>query len=199
MSRCLCIPGITVSLLSLALWSVFLGTGESAGSDQPSAAVSAAPGDVTLKAGTWKDVESVVQQHAGRIVVVDIWSTSCLPCMMEFPNLVALQKDFPDKVVCVSFNIDYVGIKSKPAETYRERVEKFLNRQRATFPNILSTVEADAVFAELKLASIPAVYVFGRDGKLAKRFDDSLLAGGRDEAFTYQADINPFIRSLLEK
>ena len=154
---------------------------------------------VTLTPGTWDDVEALVKNSNGKIVVVDIWSTSCLPCMTEFPNLVKLQNRFPSELVCISFNVDYVGIKSKPPEAYRERVEKFLKKQSATFDNVLCTTESDALFAHLKLTSIPAVYVYDQDGKLAKRFDDSLLTDGKEEAFTYEADINPLIDRLLKK
>lgn len=152
---------------------------------------------VSLQAGTWKDVEALVAANPGKVLVVDIWSTSCLPCITEFPNLITLQKTYGDKLLCVSFNVDYVGIKSKPAETYRERVEKFLKKEQAEIPNFLCSLPSDAVFEELKLTSIPAVYVFARDGKLARRFDDSLLVDGKDEAFTYAADINPFVKTLL--
>ncbi len=155
--------------------------------------------NITLTAGTWDDVLEQVKANKGRIVVVDIWSTSCLPCMTEFPNLVELQKTHGDKIACISFNVDYVGIKSKPAEFYRERVQAFLTKQKAAFPNILCTVESDKVFEKLELSSIPAVYVFDAEGKEVKRFDDSMLQDGEEEAFTYKADINPFVTSLVDQ
>lgn len=164
--------------------------------DESAKTESADTKDVKLQAGTWKDVEAIVAKHPGKIVIVDVWSMSCLPCISEFPRLVELHNKDPKNLVCVSFNVDYAGIKSKPVESYRERVEKFLKKQQATFANILCTVESEAVFAELKLASIPAVYVYGRDGKLLKRFDSSLYTDGEEEAFTYEMDINPFIRTL---
>lgn len=154
---------------------------------------------IMLTAGTWDNVLEQVKANKGRIVVVDIWSTSCLPCMTEFPNLVELQKTHGDKIACISFNVDYVGIKSKPAEFYRERVQAFLTKQKAMFPNILCTVESDKVFEKLELSSIPAVYVFDAEGKEVKRFDDSLLEDGEEEAFTYKADINPFVKSLVDQ
>ena len=154
---------------------------------------------ISLTAGTWDSVLEQVKVNKGRIVVVDIWSTSCLPCMTEFPNLVELQKTHGDKIACISFNVDYVGIKSKPAEFYRERVQAFLTKQKAMFPNILCTVESDKVFEKLELSSIPAVYVFDAEGKEIKRFDDSLLEDGEEEAFTYKADINPFVKSLVDQ
>lgn len=165
--------------------------------DEKPAAKPATATTVELQPGTWKDVTGLVAKHKGKIVVVDVWSTSCAPCMQEFPGLVKLQQDNPEQVVCVSFNVDYVGIKNKPAEFYRPKVEAFLKKQQAQFVNILCTDESDMFFAEQELSSIPAVYVFGADGKLAKRFDESLLQEGREEAFTYEADIVPFVKQLM--
>ena len=154
---------------------------------------------VTLTAGTWKDVEELVKEQKGKVVVVDIWSTSCLPCMTEFPHLVEMHHAHKDKVVCVSFNVDYVGIKNKPSDFYRPRVQEFLTKQKATFTNILCSTESDKVFESLELSSIPAVCVYDADGKLAKRFDDSLLEDGEEEAFTYKKDIDPFVNGLVER
>ncbi len=160
---------------------------------------STTPSAVSLTAGTWKDVEALIAKNSGKVIVVDLWSTACLPCMTEFPNLVALQNAHPEKLVCISFNLDYAGIKSKGPDYYRPKVEDFLKKQKAGFSNFLSTVAADKVFEDLELTSIPAVYVYGKDGKLAKRFDDSLLEEGKEEAFTYKNDINPFVEKLLAK
>jgi thiol-disulfide isomerase/thioredoxin len=182
--------------LSFALTACFLAA-DSLQADEKAAAAEDAK--VTLTAGTWDNVLEQVKASKGRIVVVDIWSTSCLPCMTEFPNLVELKKTHGDKIACISFNVDYVGIKSKPPEFYRERVQAFLNKQKATFPNILCTIESDKVFEKLELSSIPAVYVFDAEGKEVKRFDDSLLEDGEEEAFTYKADINPFVKSLVDQ
>ena len=153
--------------------------------------------EVKLTAGTWKDVEALVAKNPGRIVVVDVWSMSCLPCMTEFPHLVEMHRKHGAKVICISFNVDYVGIKSRPAASYEKKVEVFLQKHKATCTNILSTMPSDEVFQSLELSSIPAAYVYGTDGKLLKRFDDSLLVDGKDEAFTYKDDINPFVEKLL--
>lgn len=158
----------------------------------------AAATTVELTAGTWKDVEALVAKHRGKVVVVDVWSTSCAPCMQEFPGLVKLHQEHARDVICISFNVDYVGIPNKPAEFYRPRVETFLKKQKAAFTNLLSTQDSDAFFAARELSSIPAVYVYGRDGQLAKRFDESLLQEGKEEAFTYAADITPFVKKLVQ-
>jgi thiol-disulfide isomerase/thioredoxin len=190
MLRITCLSAICL----MFLYSVFSETSVSA--DEPGKGSQA---KIELRDGTWKDVEALIAKHKGKIVVVDIWSTSCLPCMTEFPNLVQLHNAHRDDVVCISFNVDYVGIKKKPAETYRPRVEQFLAKEKSECINLLCTDPSDKVFEALELSSIPAVYVYDRAGKLAKRFDDSLLEDNEEEAFTYKDDINPFLKDLLSK
>lgn len=150
---------------------------------------------VSLDIKNWDETLELVAQHKGKVVVLDLWSTSCDPCMVEFPHLVELHKQHGEKLVCLSASCDYAGIKSKPPESYRERVLEFLTKQNATFQNVLLNVESDVLFEKIELASIPAVYVFGKDGKVAKRFDNDNAKPGED--FTYLKDIVPFVEKLL--
>lgn len=151
--------------------------------------------DVTLDIKNWDETLALVAKHKGKVVVLDLWSTSCDPCMVEFPHLVELHKKHGDKLICMSASCDYAGIKSKPPESYRDHVLEFLTKQKATFQNVLLNVESDVLFEKIELASIPAVYVFGSDGKVAKRFDNDNAKPGED--FTYTKDIVPFVEKLL--
>ncbi len=153
---------------------------------------------VSVKDATWSDVQKFIADQKGKVVVVDFWSTSCLPCMKEYPNLVKLKQQYGDDLICVSFNLDYAGIKSKPPTYYRPRVEKFLASRKSELPNFLSTQEAIEVFDAVNINSIPAVFVYGKDGQVAKRFDESLFKEGRDEPFTYTTDILPFVAELMK-
>lgn len=155
--------------------------------------------EVRLHAGTWDDVENAVRSARGKVVVVDIWSTSCQPCMDEFPNLVRLSNRWPDDVVCISFNVDYAGLKKRPPEFYRERVRKFLEESDADFLNVLSTEESDTIYERLRLPSIPAALVYGSDGRLAQQFDARMQSDeGEEEPFNYRDDIVPFVKRLLQ-
>lgn len=156
-------------------------------------------GEVSLKIVDWEETLKLVAAHKGKVVVLDAWSTSCVPCMKEFPNLVKLHRKYGGKeVVCMSLACDYVGIKNKPPAFYRERVLKFLTKQGATFENLLSSVPSEELFdKKMELSSIPAVYVFGRDGKLVKRFDNE-KAQSEDDNFTY-ADVTKLVEGLVAK
>jgi hypothetical protein len=102
-----------------------------------------------------------------------------------------LHNEKGDKVACLSVSTDYAGIKSKPPAFYQPKVLEFLESQKATCKNVLCSVESEALFEKLELASIPAVYVYGKDGKLAKRF-----AG---EEVHYDKEVLPLVAELLKK
>jgi thiol-disulfide isomerase/thioredoxin len=151
---------------------------------------------VPLVLQSWDEAMDFVAKQKGKVVVLDIWSTWCIPCMKEFPNLVALQREHGGDIVCVSVNVNYEGVAGEGPETFREPVATFLKKKDAQLTNIICTDPSDEVFTRLQLASIPAVLVYDRAGGLAKRFDnDELLYG--DKGFNYEQHVNPLVEKLL--
>ena len=119
----------------------------------------AAKSKVSVKVVTWEETLKLVADQKGKVVVLDAWSTSCQPCMKEFPNLVKLHEKYGNYgVACMSLSCDYQGIKNKPPDYYRERVLKFLEKQGAGFQNLLSSEPAEELYDKMELASIPAVF-----------------------------------------
>lgn len=159
----------------------------------------AAEQSLVLQELDWNQLQELVASHKGKVVVVDLWSTSCEPCLREFPHLVAMQKQHPTDVVCISYDCDFIGAKKKPVSYYRERVLKFLESVEAkTIINTMSTVAADELFEQIDVASIPAVYVYDQSGKLAKRFDNSTPASATEEGISYETQIGPMVSELVK-
>jgi thiol-disulfide isomerase/thioredoxin len=152
--------------------------------------------EVELQILDWDGLQRLIDSQRGKVVVLDCWSTSCAPCIREFPNLVALQKKHKrDELACISLSFDYEGI-GKP-EDERERVLAFLKKQNATFANVLSSLESDALTAKLDIPSIPAVFVYDRQGRLQKRLDNRYAS--RDGGpFTYK-QVSTLIEELLAR
>ena len=155
-----------------------------------------ATADVGLKILDFDSIQKLVASHRGKVVVMDAWSTSCKPCLEEFHNLVELHNAHgADRVACISLSFDYEGI-GKPEEE-QERVLKFLRGQGATFDNVLSSDESDVLYRKFKLASVPAVFVYDKDGQLAKRFDNE-KARSKAEKFTYE-QVKQLVADLVSK
>jgi len=145
------------------------------------------------------DHEGLLEKIAsgkGKVVVLDCWSTSCPPCIKEFPGLLELQKTFGDEVLCLSLSFDYEGIGE--VEEVVPRVRGFLEKVGATIPNMLSKEESDVMLTKLDLVSVPGIFVYSPDGSLAKRFDDDMASTELGRAFTY-ADVEGEVRTLLGK
>ena len=137
-----------------------------------------------------------VAAHRGKVVVLDCWSTSCPPCVREFPGLVALAGRHPD-VACLSLSFDYEGIGTP--EDAVPRVRDFLAGVGAgPIDNMLGREESDVLADKLGIASVPAVFVWGPDGALARRFDDDDAARRLGRPFTY-ADVEATVRDLLAR
>lgn len=148
--------------------------------------------DVSVDYAAWEKVRQTATQ-SGKMTVLDVWSLACGPCLKEFPNLVAMQKRFGDKVVAIGANVDFDGRKSRPPESYEPKVTEFLSNVEAEFDNFIVQTPSDEVFEAIGIGSIPAVLVFDADGQLAKQFSDV----GETAGFTYEADIVPLVEKLL--
>lgn len=143
------------------------------------------------KLADWSTIDTATKS-TGAITVVDLWSTACQPCIEEFPGLVRLSRQMPDRVRCVSVSLDYDGRKTQPAESYRDNVNAFLNAVGADFDNYLCQTPNDDVYKAVGLPSIPAVLIYDAKGNLVKKFVDS----GETIGFTYEKDIIPFVQNL---
>jgi len=142
---------------------------------------------VAIKVGKLADLTKYIESNQGKIVIMDFWGDFCIPCKKEFPNLVRLHNQHvKDGLVCVSVSVD-------PIED-KDNALKFLKEKKATFFNILLDEEPDIWQTKWGFVAVPAVVVYGRDGKIAKKFtyDDP------KNQFTYE-DVEKFLKPLLEK
>ena len=149
---------------------------------------------VELTLADLAQLSEIVKSQAGKVVVVDVWSTSP-PGAASSPHLVALSHTDADKLACISLNVDYIGLKSKPPESYKAKVEEFLQKQQADkVINLLSSSTDEAVLGEFQLESIPAILIYAADGTLEHALTD---ANSGDDGLSYEGDVIPKVKELL--
>ncbi len=161
-----------------------------------SVAAAAIAAEVTVDLIDHDGLAAVVGAAKGKVVVLDCWSTSCPPCVKEFPGLVALHEKYAGKVDCVSLSLDYEGI-GKPEELL-PAVKEFLESRKATFRNLLAKEDSDLMCKKLGIVSVPAIFVWDRNGKLAKKFDDDVASKSLGRPFTY-ADVEKVVQECLAR
>lgn len=151
---------------------------------------------IPLEVASWDKTKEIIAGYKGKVVVLDLWSTWCEPCVREFPGLVELQKKFPNDVVCVSLNTNYIGTGSPEDE--RDEILGFLTKNKATIRNLISSDADEELYKKVGIASIPVAQVYDRDGKLVKQFDNEKNEYG-EKGFSYEEHITPLVKSLVEK
>lgn len=149
-----------------------------------------------LIAADWAAVQQQIGSHAGRIVVLDLWSTYCPPCLKELPGLARLKDQFGDAVACLTLNCDFTG--DDPLESLEPRILKYVRQAgvESLDGHLVSTVPDQDLYAQIGIAAIPVVRVFDRTGKQVKQFDNErqeYAPGG----FTYAEHIVPLVAELI--
>jgi hypothetical protein len=72
-----------------------------------------------------------------------------------------------------------------------------LTTQQAHLLNVLSSDPNEEFFDKIRLGGPPAVFVYDRQGKLVKRFDNSQVP--KVPEFTYKRDVIPLVERLLSQ
>ena len=145
----------------------------------PTPTTAASPAEVKLARLTWKQFqERLAANKAIKYTIVDAWSTTCGPCKENFPHLVAMHQKYAKQgLAVISLSLDDPSDKAAVTEA-----ERFLKDKKAAFTNVLLDENFGEGFEKLNIGAIPAVFVYGPDGKEVKRFtmDDP------NNQFTYE-------------
>jgi thiol-disulfide isomerase/thioredoxin len=126
----------------------------------------------------------LLKQHAGQVVLVNFWATWCAPCREEMPLLVAMEKKLrAEGLRIVTVSADEIEDKAQALE--------FLTAMGVAAPVYIKNVEDDDAFIESIdpewSGALPALYLYGRDGKLARSWVGE----------TKMAELEAAIRELL--
>jgi cytochrome c biogenesis protein CcmG/thiol:disulfide interchange protein DsbE len=93
----------------------------------------------------------------GKVVVLNLWATNCVPCVEELPSLLALQRKLPDlAVIAVSWDDD------------PDAYHRFLTKHHV---DLLTIRDPEQKVATLYgTAQIPETYIIDRKGVLQRKF-----------------------------
>jgi thiol-disulfide isomerase/thioredoxin len=128
---------------------------------------------VAVKAVKYAELADMVRQRAGKVVVIDFWSDTCIPCKKRFPHLVEMANKYASQglaVISVSVDAD-----PQKKET-QERALKFLQKVNAAFPNVMLDEPIDFWTEKFGIKEIPCVFVFNREGKWVRLSGDEITS-----------------------
>lgn len=122
-----------------------------------------------------------LKQHQGKLTLVNLWATWCVPCLREIPELQKLKQQFADKnIAIVPISID--------EET--KAVRPFLNQHG--FNQYSTWLDPNKNIEQIIPANVvPATYVFDSNGNLV-----GFVRGYLDWT---DKDVAPYLDKLISK
>ncbi|MBT3874587.1 MAG: TlpA family protein disulfide reductase [Nitrospina sp.] len=102
-----------------------------------------------------------LDDHSGKVIVVNFWATWCVPCVKEMPSFEALYRRYRSRgLTLLAVNLDKEGL---------SKVQEFVDKYNLSFPVLLDT---DGVAEKLYPSfTIPFTYVIDKHGRVAARVD----------------------------
>jgi thiol-disulfide isomerase/thioredoxin len=104
----------------------------------------------------------------GKIMILDFWATWCLPCRVEIPHFVELQKQYGNKgLTVIGVSLDEQGPKV---------VKKFVKQLGVNYPIVIGNAKVAESYGGID--AIPTTFVIDRQGRIASRhmgYDDKTV------------------------
>lgn len=146
------------------------------------AAAAEHPRTIAVKPVTSAELQDIIRHRNGKVLVLNVWATWCLPCIEEFPDLVKISSTYDaSKVEVIGVSIDY-------ADEVKTKVRPFLKKHRVLFPIYLAQFASQERFIDSIEKSwngaIPATFIYDRSGN--QKF--SLIGGQTFVSFQSRID-----------
>jgi thiol-disulfide isomerase/thioredoxin len=109
------------------------------------------------------ELDGLVAQHKGKVVLFDFWATWCVPCVQQYPHTVELSEKHPDDLVVYTVSFDEPDDDSLVKKFHAEHG---LGNVHALICTEGAAEESYEGF-DITGGALPHYKVFDRDGKLA--------------------------------
>ena len=107
--------------------------------------------------------EQLITERNGKVLLLNVWATWCLPCKEEFPDLVRLAQDTSGR------DVEIVGLSVDFPDEVESRIKPFLQEQHANFKIYVADFkDQDSFINGLNpewSGALPATFIFDSNGK----------------------------------
>jgi thiol-disulfide isomerase/thioredoxin len=94
----------------------------------------------------------------GKVTIINFWATWCPPCRAEVPDLVALQKKYPN-------HLQIIGISEDVGSS--QIVRQFIAEYRINYPIAMATPETERVFSGV--TGLPTTFILDRELRVVQK------------------------------
>jgi thiol-disulfide isomerase/thioredoxin len=126
------------------------------------------------------ELRGTIEQHRGRVVVLHLWATWCMPCMEELPLVGQIAREARNRgvdVLSVSLDDPTAGSAARVARVLNERGSEAMSK------TIVRMGDPDAFVASIDPrweGTIPAFFAYDRAGKMRRSHTGALTKAAFD-------------------
>lgn len=102
---------------------------------------------------TFPNYDKTIELATDKVVILDFWYTSCMPCINAIPHLNKLKEKYKDKIEIIGVN----PIENK--EKHKEKIENFLKQTPMDYPIFL----VENIPSEYNTRAYPTLYILDKN------------------------------------
>ncbi len=111
---------------------------------------------------TIDELNDIIKNREGRVLLINIWATWCIPCKEEFTDLIKISNKYSEQIELIGISIDY------PDEV-ESKIIPFLNKLKPNFINYVNGEnDTERFINNLNpdgSGAIPATFFYDSEGK----------------------------------
>jgi cytochrome c biogenesis protein CcmG/thiol:disulfide interchange protein DsbE len=100
-----------------------------------------------------------LEEHQGKVVLVNFWATWCPPCRVETPALVDLHANYADR----GFTIAGITMDDEP----QDAVPAFVSKYGISYPILTPTVQLSLID---RVEALPTSILIDKSGRIARTY-----------------------------
>jgi len=112
-------------------------------------------------------IKELVREQRGQVVLLNFWATWCPPCLVEFPEIVAIEKTYRDRGLAV------ISVSADAPKKIDSDLLPFLETHPPDFPIYIMQTDDRNEFMRLIdpewNGDIPATFFIDREGAVASK------------------------------
>ncbi len=113
-----------------------------------------------------EQLNALIKQRNGKVLLLNVWATWCIPCREEFPDLVKLADNYQND------DVEVVGVSADFPDEIDSKIIPFLKSQEVNFKVYIQNFEDQDDFINRLnqdwSGALPATFIFDKTGTQRK-------------------------------
>ena len=107
-------------------------------------------------------LNKLIVENNGKVLLINVWATWCVPCVEEMPDLIKLNNSFKSE------NVRVMGISIDYPEEIQSKIIPFIKKNNINFPVFVNNFKKDELLINFLnqdwSGAVPATFIYDKNG-----------------------------------